>query len=263
MKENPHENDINRINFDSLGKRSVHTKNGDLLGIIESAGDDHLVVKKNIRNVIYYRIPKHRCERWDGHALWLNITERQACKKYLLASDNDEMGFETMTFRLNESVMDNVRIESKEKAISMNNLVNQILRNFIEWDDPESESGMVDIPRSVLSELFNKKTDEEIIDMAKSVGKNAIYNTVLFMEGKRDLSSFLLWVETEMNDHSLNVRHVIEGDTHRYIIKHNLGYKFSLYYKTIIDSICSDFFGENVTFTLSDALLLFQFKYRV
>jgi hypothetical protein len=97
--------------------------------------------------------------------------------------------------------------------------------------------------------------------MAESIGKNAIYNTILFMKGKRDLNAFLSWIETEMSNHSLNIRHIIEGDMHKYIIKHDLGYKFSLYYNTIIDSIFKDQLGEKINFIISDELLLFTFKY--
>ncbi len=120
---------------------------------------------------------------------------------------------------------------------------------------------MIHIPRPVVIEVFNKKSNEEIINMAKSIGKNAIYNTVLFMRGESDLNTFLSWIETEMNHHSLNVRHINERDIHKYVIKHDLGYKFSLYYQTIIESIFNDYFGEKINFTISDELLLFNFQY--
>ena len=63
-----------------------------------------------------------------------------------------------------------------------------------------------------------------------------------------------------MNNHSLKVRHEIDGKIHKYIIKHDLGYKFSLYYKIIIESIFKDSLGESIDFTISDELLLFEFK---
>jgi hypothetical protein len=143
---------------------------------------------------------------------------------------------------------------------STNTLISQILKRFIEWDKFEPLSGMIHIPRPVVTEIFNKKSDKEIVDLAKSIGKNAIYNTILFMRGERDLNTFLSWIETEMNHHSMNVRHINEGDIHKYVIKHDLGYKFSLYYKTIIESIFHDYFKGKIDFTISDELLLFNFQ---
>ena len=144
--------------------------------------------------------------------------------------------------------------------ISLNDMINQILKRFIEWNQFEPISGMVHIPKPVVSELFNLKSDEEIIKIAESVGKNAIFNTVLLMRGKVDLQTFLIWIEEEMKNHSLHVRHNDENGFHKYIIKHNLGLKFSLYYKTIINSIFNQYFKSKINFTISDELLLFEFE---
>lgn len=260
MKERPRQNNLNKLNFNHLKNKSVYTSNGDLLGIVESANKDHVKVKRNETNVIYYIIPKHRFEKWDNNALWLNITERQAHQNHLLDSECNKTGFETITFRLNESVMISIRSDAENKIMSMNNLVNRILKRFVESDSVDAASGMVHMSRPVVNELFNKKTDQEIIDLAKGIGKNSIYNTVLFMTGKRDLDTFLLWLEREMNGHSVSTRRIVEDNMHKYIIKHDLGYKFSLYYKTIIESIFNDYYGESVNFTLSDELILFKFR---
>jgi hypothetical protein len=260
VKERPRQNNLNKLNFNHLKNKSVYTSNGDLLVIVESANKDHVKVKRNETNVIYYIIPKHRFEKWDDQALWLNITERQAHQNHLLGSEGNKIGFETITFRLNESVMISIRSDAENKIMSMNNLVNRILKRFVESDSVDGTSGMVHMSRPVVTELFNKKTDQEIIDLAKDIGKNSIYNTVLFMTGKRDLDTFLLWIEREMNEHSVSTRRIVEDNMHKYIIKHDLGYKFSLYYKTIIESIFNDYYGESVNFTLSDELILFKFK---
>ena len=176
-------------------------------------------------------------------------------------ADNDKIGFETITFRLDEFVMKSIRANSENKTMSMNNLVNYILKRYAESDNLEPTSGMINMSKPVVKELFNKKTNEEVMNLAKSIGKNAIYNTVLFMTGKRDKNAFLSWIESEMMEHSLSVRHIIEGNTHKYIIKHDLGHKFSLYYKTLIESLFEDHFGGNVNFTISDELILFKFEY--
>ena len=38
--------------------------------------------------------------------------------------------------------------------------------------------------------------------MAETVGKSAIFNTVLLMRGTIDLQTFLIWVEEEISNHS-------------------------------------------------------------
>ena len=63
-----------------------------------------------------------------------------------------------------------------------------------------------------------------------------------------------------MNNHSLHVRHTDENGIHKYIIKHDMGFKYSLYYKTIIDSIFNEHFKTKLSFTMSDDILLFEFE---
>ena len=38
------------------------------------------------------------------------------------------------TFRINQETADKLNAESEHKGISLNNLVNQILKNYIDWD---------------------------------------------------------------------------------------------------------------------------------
>lgn len=258
--ENPIQSKLNNIDFKNLKDKFVHTKDGDLLGTVESIDKDYLIVKKEVINPIYYYIPKDRFKKYDEHALWLDISARQAKQNHLSTTNYGKIDIKTITFRLNKPIMNSVRIEAENRIININTLVNQILKRFVEMDRFEPLSGMIHIPRPVVTEIFNKKNDEEIINMAKSIGKNALYNTILFMKGDRDLNTFLSWIESEMNNHSLNVRHNIEGKIHKYAIKHDLGYKFSLYYKIIIESIFKDSLGEKIDFIISDELLLFEFK---
>jgi predicted DNA binding CopG/RHH family protein len=260
MVENSEEPELNDVDIKNLKDKFVHTKDGNLLGIVEFIDKEHLIVKKEVTYPIYYYIPKYKFKKFDEHALWLDISERQATKNHFSTTVYGKINFKTITFRLNKRIMENVRIEAENRIINVNTLVNQILKRFVEMDRFEPISGMIHIPRPVVTEIFNKKSDKEIINMANSIGKNAIYNTILFIKGDRDLNTFLSWIESEMNNHSLNVRHTIDGKIHKYIIKHDLGYKFSLYYKIIIESIFKDSLGESIDFTISDELLLFEFK---
>lgn len=262
MIEESKQSKLNNLDFNNYINKFVHTIDGNLLGTLESINKDYLIVKKEVINPIYYHIPKNRFNRLDDHALWLDISERQVVRNHIsTTNDNNKIDIETTTFRLNESIMNSVRLEAENRMVSTNTLISQILKRFVEWDKFEPLSGMIHIPRPVVIEVFNKKSNEDIINMAESIGKNAIYNTVLFMRGESDLNTFLSWIETEMNHHSLNVRHINEGCIHKYVIKHDLGYKFSLYYKTIIESIFKDYFGEKINFTISSEVLLFNFQY--
>lgn len=57
--------------------------------------------------------------------------------------------------RLDSNTVDNLQREADQKEISLNVLVNQILRRYVKWDIFEPKIGM-HIPQIILSTCFNK-----------------------------------------------------------------------------------------------------------
>lgn len=66
----------------------------------------------------------------------------------------------TVTFRIDENVMDVLRSESEKREVSLNTMVNQVLRRFTEWDMYEPKVGMIPIARPLVSALF-ESVDEK------------------------------------------------------------------------------------------------------
>lgn len=104
----------------------------------------------------------------------------------------------TLTFRLDDKIIEKLRAESKNRQISTNTLVNHALRRFLEWDMYQPVIGFVSITKPVCVEIFKKLTQKEIIEMATNVTKNEIHDMALFMKGKMDVGSFMPWYEMRM-----------------------------------------------------------------
>ncbi len=262
----------NKPNLPDFINKPVHTREGLLIGNIQTTSKDSFIVKRNVVNTIYYHIPTHQIKQWDGHALWLKITEEEAKRGHLLADTREDNAATTRkrrrrtttttaTFRIDVSILNKVRAESDNQRIALNTFVNQILIRFVEWDKFEPKVGMVPVPKHVIVELFRKKSKEEIIDLATNIGKNTVRDIALFMKGKIDLDSFLSWLETEMDNYSIEIRHLNEGTSiHTYIIKHDLGENWSLYQKTVLELIFNEVLKKHVDINTSDSILTFKFE---
>jgi hypothetical protein len=169
-----------------------------------------------------------------------------------------------MTFRLDGKTVERLKEESEYRQISLNTLVNQILRRFVEWDMYESKLGMISLAKPIIVEFFQKASNEEIIDMAKRTGKNAIKEIALFMKGRIDVKTFLSWFETRMKTSSIEITHhrLKDNDNkHSYIIKHDLGKNWSLYHKTLLESIFNDVLGKRIdNIVISPTMISFVFE---
>jgi hypothetical protein len=163
-----------------------------------------------------------------------------------------------MTFRLDENLIATLRSESERQYMSLNTMVNQIIQRFVEWDMYESKLGMVSFPRPVAIELLKKMNRQEVIALAMGIGKNAINDAALFMKNNMDLNSFLSWLEVGMKNSSVEIKHSIDESTQTYILRHELGLNYSLFYKTILESIFNDILGKHIDCSFSDNILSFK-----
>lgn len=165
----------------------------------------------------------------------------------------------TMTFRIDEEIMNKLRAESENRETSLNTFVNQIFKRYVEWDMFEAKVGMIPIAKPIVVELFSKMNKDEVIDMATQVGKNVIRDIALFMKGDMTFESFLSWFETRMKASSIEINHNIKGNTHVYILKHDLGENWSLYHKTVLDLIFREVLDKIIDFQYNGGMITFRF----
>ena len=166
----------------------------------------------------------------------------------------------TMTFRLDESIMEVLRSESEKREISVNTIVNQILRRYTEWDMYEPKVGMIPIARPLVSALFEHLDEKAIIDIAHKVGKNAVRDIALFMKSTMDLQSFISWFEMRIKTSSIEFNHSrLANGRHTYVIKHDLGYNWSLYHKTILELIFNEILQRRIDISITPTTMMLAF----
>jgi hypothetical protein len=65
-------------------------------------------------------------------------------------------GTTTMTFRLEENVVNMLRAECDRRHISLNSMINQFFKGYAEWGMYESKVGLMSFLRPVAVELFKR-----------------------------------------------------------------------------------------------------------
>jgi predicted DNA binding CopG/RHH family protein len=71
----------------------------------------------------------------------------------------------SITFRLDSHTIDELQHEADQNQISLNVLINQILKRYSDWDRYENRIGMMPVPKAMLTSLIDKA-----IDMIKKNG---------------------------------------------------------------------------------------------
>ncbi|MGI0006546.1 MAG: hypothetical protein ACREAR_00950 [Nitrosotalea sp.] len=167
----------------------------------------------------------------------------------------------TITFRLDENTIKRLRSESGHRQVSTNTLVNQALKQFLDWGMYESSVGFVIINKQVFVHIFGKLSQKEIVDVAIRVGKDEVKNMALFMKGQIDIQSFFAWFELRMINSAVQVSHIHEDDGfHRYVMKHELGKNWSVYHKTILELIFEEVFNKKIDVKIDKTMISFEFS---
>lgn len=158
----------------------------------------------------------------------------------------------SVTFRLDLKVIDELQTEADNMEISLNVLVNQVLKRYAEWDRYENKIGMMPVPRVILSHLVDKCMSvakssgikdvnhyrDEIIKQAAELAFTLMKDSVLFMKKKYSLWSVLAVLQDYMKISGITSDHMIEtGRTHVFVIQHELGENWSSFAKELLNLI--------------------------
>jgi hypothetical protein len=149
----------------------------------------------------------------------------------------------TITFRIDEELLNKLRLESQNQEVSTNTLAGQAFKRFLEWDVYQPKIGFVCITKPVFIKIFENLTEAEVTRLVCTMGKDDARDMVLFMKGKIDVESFMAWFEMQMINSSVQTTHIVENNTHAYVMKHDLGKNWSLYHKTILEIIFERMFN--------------------
>ena len=165
-----------------------------------------------------------------------------------------------MSFRLDSHVLDKLRTESESEGVSLNVLANKIFSRYTEWDMFEPKVGMIPVAKPIVSALFQKLSEQETIELAKQIGQSIVSDISTFMKGSMDIDSFVSWFVTRMKVSDFDMNQTINDSKHTYIIKHDLGYNWSVYHKTVLELIFNNILEKKIEFQIKENMMELSFE---
>ena len=166
---------------------------------------------------------------------------------------------EGITFRIPSSSISKLREESKKKQVTLNTLVNQIIKDHLDWHTYAALAGFFYVPRATFSRLVDHLTEEEISELAITIAKRDL-DIGLLLTGELTLSSFLNILENYSRISNFAYKHEINNDIHNFIIQHDMGRNYSFFMKEIFQYILQEIFKIRLDFTITDKTVRFKFR---
>ncbi len=138
---------------------------------------------------------------------------------------------ESVTFRLNSSVLDKLASRADLQKTSLNVLVNQILSSYVEWEMDAVKAGWVPTQRPVLIKLMDVIDDKTVLDIAEKTAESVGKDVILYMHGKYNLESLLSNIRASAQRSGFNIKEFDESRELQIVMQHDLGWKWSLFFK--------------------------------
>jgi len=164
----------------------------------------------------------------------------------------------SITYRLPETLISELDNESRQKKISQNVLVKQILEKYIQWDRYSAKMGMIPVPKEILQSLGDD-LDGQDIDAIINILFPIIKNTVMFIKGGFDLERCIETLEDYMRTSGMNSDHRVDGNLHSFIIQHELGIKWSVFTEQLLTQIFRNFASDkDLKFQTTDSTVILK-----
>ena len=145
--------------------------------------------------------------------------------------------------------MKSLRSEAKQKDVSTNTLLNQIVKEHLKWHANASNAGFIAVRRLLITNLISRLSEQEIISLAENVAKNANKDTILLLEKEYTIKSALDLIERWIKISGYKYRHEEINDDnqnrHMYVIQHDMGIKWSTYLASLYQFLFNELRKDN------------------
>ena len=172
-------------------------------------------------------------------------------------------GSSSITLRFRNEILNKLKHEAEQKRININTLSAQVIADHVEYGSYASTSGMISFPKSLLIMMMDRLSEDEVEKLSEHIAKNEFKDLTLLLKGEYSLSSFLKTVESWLRISNFQYSYYItdNGGSHRLVIQHDMGKRWSLYFEKLFSHVFSTFpLASKLKFEITDNIVAFTIQ---
>ena len=144
-----------------------------------------------------------------------------------------------LSSRIDKTIYNLLTSDAQKRGISINSLVNQILKKYISWERNADDIGFVPLSKLAVQDIFTELDEKKIKDIATNVGSTIPRNLLRLNFNVLTFNNILLLLEI-FGERFGNVRHNIKDSKHYFSIYHGVNENFSIYLKYWHQALADD-----------------------
>jgi hypothetical protein len=145
-------------------------------------------------------------------------------------------------FRIQEQVIKTLTEEAARKGISVSNLVNKILKNYVTHEMQFEELGFILVSKDFLRKIFSVVDDEkDIQDICKEIGITMAKEYVSYFYPQVNSNTLVQFLDYWFRRFQ-SCKHIVENSSdrsqrHYFTVNHDINIKFSFALKAILEGL--------------------------
>lgn len=166
----------------------------------------------------------------------------------------------TRSFRVDTELSKILDEESERMGVSVNALVNMILKRYSEFTRFLSKIDLVVVNRELLKSLFDSYPDENIYDLGVAAGETIPRDTILFWKKTLNFETVLEYIEKIICRYGYlgTYDETNQNDKRIIVIRHRLGKKGSQFLHGYLKSTLKSTLNLDSSFELTESSVKLQ-----
>jgi hypothetical protein len=164
------------------------------------------------------------------------------------------------SFRINNMVLHKLKVQAGREGLSLNTLINRIFADYLDWDMTAVKAGWIVVLKDVLKDLMNE-LDEKTLHKIAIRTADATDDVRLMMTGDNSIDGFFSILRERLKKSGINYMESHENEMTKFMILHNMGRKWSYFYKTQHERMLKNL-GQPAELEYTDNSLIINVRHR-
>ena len=164
----------------------------------------------------------------------------------------------SVSLRLANTSLDKLKASAKIEGLPLNAMINQILTEYLQWDMTATKAGWIVVLSDVLKRMMNELDEKTLYKIAVATA-DSTKDVRLMMTGDDTIDGFFSILRNRLRKSGISYIESSEKGMIKFIIHHNMGKKWSFFYKTQHERMLHNL-GQQATLDFTENTLIICVK---
>jgi hypothetical protein len=167
---------------------------------------------------------------------------------------------DTVSFRIDSSLRENLEEEAKKNRTSLNTLVSQILSRYADWWRYVGKLGLIPLSKDLLRDTFTLLDKSDLEELGRRFAETSGREHVLYLYQQLSFGTIVQFLDL-WSSHFDAYEHRYDGKMHFYTVHHDVNLNFSIFVKEFVTTMIRETVPRTVKFeTVGPNSVTFSFE---